>query len=109
METSEEEEVDQVLKDAPLSGSGWAVDSSGINAKRPWGFVEVLKVRRGFIELDRSIVYKIDVDFQLKEEGEMVEGRGLITICPILRSTEKKERGNIYIYLETSSTEVSWN
>ena len=109
METSEEEEVEQVLKDAPLAGSGGAVDSAGVNAKHPGGFVEVLKVRRGFIELDRSIVYKIDVDFQLEEEDKTVEGRGLITRCTILRSTEKKERGRIYIYLETSSTEVSWN
>ena len=44
-----------------------------------------------------------------EEEVSMVKGKLMVTRCTTLRSTMKKGIGNIYYYLETRSTTVSWN
>ena len=60
VETPEEEEVDLVLESALLAVGAGAAESSGVKAKRPWVFVEVLKDRRRFMELDWSSADKVE-------------------------------------------------
>ena len=52
MEISEEEEVDCVLEAAPLALVSGAAELTGVNANRPWVFVETLKYSQSFIDLE---------------------------------------------------------
>ena len=52
IEISEEEEVYCVLEAAPLAVVAGTAESAGVNSNRPWVFVEILKYRQSFMDLE---------------------------------------------------------
>ena len=60
LEKSYEEEGENTLLAAPLALGAGVVESDGCKAKRLVVFVEVMRVRQRFLEVDRSIIYKAE-------------------------------------------------
>ena len=52
--------MERIIKAALLALVGWAVESEGVKVKRPGVFVEVLRDRQSYMEVDRSSVDKVD-------------------------------------------------
>ena len=77
METSEEEEVDRVLKAALLTVGAAVVESAEANVKCPGVFVEVLKSGTRFMELDWSSVDTVECIFAYI----MKRRTSLISLC----------------------------
>ena len=108
MEKSKEEEGKHTIEATPLAGGAGAVDLVGVNVRRLGVFVDVLKEKKIFKDIENISVDKTNVDVELnREEDGAAERRGIGTICTLRRITENKGRGRIDTYLETSSTTVS--
>ena len=80
-----------------------------IERKAPGVFMEFLKYRQRFFDLDRSSVDNIEIYLNREEEDSAVKVKGIITRYTVLRSTGEKEKGSIETNLEISSTAVSSN